>query len=174
MDRISLVVVALSLAIAGGCQGFLGDGDDGAGDGNDEAGDGMGSGGDGSVDPGSAQLCVEIINDYRATLDLPPLDRWADAEACSDAEAADDAASGVPHGAFGMCGESAQNECPGWPGPPAQLLEGCLAQMWAEGPGEDFSLHGHFINMSSPDYTRVACGFFETNDGSWWAVQNFQ
>ena len=124
---------------------------------------------DGSVE----QLCVDTINMYRATLGLPPYARWTDAESCSDDEAMSDLQSQTPHGAFGMCGEWAQNECPGWPGPPDQSLPDCLAQMWAEGPGQDFNLHGHYINMSSEMYTRVACGFAEVN-GEFWMVQNFQ
>lgn len=119
------------------------------------------------------QLCVDTINMYRATLGLPPYARWTDAEGCSDAEALADGQSDTPHGAFGMCNEFAQNECPGWPGPPDQSLPGCLADMWAEGPGEDFNKHGHYINMSSEQYTRVACGFAEVG-GGWWMVQNFQ
>lgn len=119
------------------------------------------------------QLCVDTINMYRATLGLPPYERWFDAETCSDGEAQSDGQTGVPHGAFGMCDEFAQNECPGWPAPAEQSLPGCLAQMWAEGPGDDFNTHGHYINMSSESYTRVACGFAE-GQGGLWMVQNFQ
>ena len=47
--------------------------------------------------------------------------------------------------------------------------------MWAEGPGTDFSAHGHYINMSSTDYTQVACGYYTTSDGKTvWAVQDFK
>lgn len=127
----------------------------------------------GDPDEGATQLCVDTINMYRATLGLAPLQRWADAEDCSDAECVSDGNSGIPHGAFGMCGEGAQNECPGWPGPPEDMITNCLAQMWAEGPGDDFQKHGHYINMSNPNYSRVACGFAEVN-GEIWAVQNFQ
>lgn len=122
----------------------------------------------------AAQHCVDTINMYRATLDLPPYERWIDAEVCSGEEAESDSMTQTPHGAFGQCGEWAQNECPGWPGPPEPLLDGCLAQMWAEGPGEPFSEHGHFINMSSTQYTKVACGFYQTGQGDYWAIQNFQ
>jgi hypothetical protein len=155
--------------------GDTGDGDSGDGDGDSGDGDGDGDTGD-PTNPydAAANHCVEVINSYRATENLPPLQRWMDAEVCSDSEAESDAMTGTPHGAFGSCGESAQNECPGWPGPPNQLLDGCLAQMWAEGPGEPFSEHGHYINMSSPNYTKVACGFYQTGQGSYWAVQNFQ
>ncbi|WP_434422472.1 CAP domain-containing protein [Nannocystis pusilla] len=130
-------------------------------------------------DPGdpyeqARQLCVDTINMYRATLGLPPYQRWTDAESCSDGEAAADGQSGTPHGAFGMCGEFAQNECPGWPSPAEQSLPGCLEQMWAEGPGEDFQMHGHYINMSSEQYTMVACGFADAGGGNMWMVQNFK
>jgi hypothetical protein len=129
-------------------------------------------------DPGdpygqARQLCVDTINMYRATIGLPPYQRWTDAETCSDDEAAADGQSGTPHGAFGQCGEFAQNECPGWPSPAEQSLPDCLAQMWAEGPGEDFQMHGHYINMSSQDYTMVACGFADVG-GELWMVQNFK
>lgn len=119
------------------------------------------------------QLCVDTINMYRATLGLPAYERWTDAEDCSDAEAFSDGQTGVAHGAFGMCEEFAQNECPGYPSPAEESLPGCLAQMWAEGPGEDFNMHGHYINMSSEQYTKVACGFAE-GQGGLWMVQNFQ
>ena len=110
---------------------------------------------------------------YRATLGLPAYARWRDAEDCSDEEARSDGMTGTAHGAFTKCGESAQNECPGWPGPPEMMIGGCLDLMWKEGPGADFASHGHYINMSSTQYTKVACGFAEVN-GSIWAVQNFQ
>ena len=34
--------------------------------------------------------------------------------------------------------------------------------------------HGHHQNMVAPDYTKVACGFFQMQDGSWWVNINFQ
>jgi hypothetical protein len=140
----------------------------------DDGGDtGQAGDGDGAHDD-AAQYCVDVINMYRASIGVAPLQRWVEAETCSNGEAASDAMTGTAHGAFGACGESAQNECPGWSGPPEQLLDGCLELMWAEGPGEDFSQHGHYINMSNPAYTMVACGFHETENGSWWAVQNFK
>ncbi|MEZ4451575.1 MAG: CAP domain-containing protein [Nannocystaceae bacterium] len=123
----------------------------------------------------AAQACVDEINMYRAMLDLPPYERWASAETCADGEAESDAMTNTPHGAFGECGEWAQNECPGWPaGDPIGSLKGCLAQMWAEGPGMDFNTHGHYINMSSTKYTKVACGFYVTGGNKLWAVQDFQ
>jgi hypothetical protein len=45
--------------------------------------------------------------------------------------------------------------------------------MFDEGPGEPYSAHGHYINMTSTSYSQVACGFYVTSDGSVWIVQNF-
>lgn len=119
------------------------------------------------------QKCVDQINSYRATLGLPPYQRWSASESCADGEAKSDSETGQAHGAFPSCGESAQNECPGYPGLDSTVTT-CLAQMWAEGPGSDFQQHGHYINMSSTQYSRVACGFHQTPGGSVWAVQDFQ
>jgi hypothetical protein len=118
--------------------------------------------------------CVDEINKYRATLGLKPYAGWTSAEKCADGQSKSDSESGTAHGAFGKCGEFAQNECPGWPGPPDTMIKGCLKMMWAEGPGEPFSAHGHYINMSSTKYSSVACGFYQTPKGSWWAVQDFK
>ena len=129
---------------------------------------------DADGDGTAAGLCVDTINGYRDTLALAHLSRWTDAESCSDLEARSDSETGVPHGAFGTCGESAQNECPGWGGPPEAMIESCLAMMWAEGPGEPFSEHGHYLNMSNAGFTTVACGYYTTPEGAVWAVQNFR
>jgi hypothetical protein len=120
-----------------------------------------------------SDACVDRINGFRATLGLPPLDRWDDAETCADGQAKADSESGVYHSAFGQCEESAQNECPGW-GSYDEIVEGCLQMMWDEGPGDDYSAHGHYINMSNEAYTEVACGFYTTPDGAVWAVQDFR
>ena len=119
-------------------------------------------------------ICVDEINKYRATEGKPPYAGWTSAQSCADDESKADSISGVAHSAFGKCGESAQNECPGWPGPPDTLIVGCLKMMWAEGPGTPFSAHGHYINMSSTSYRSVACGFYKTPSGSYWAVQDFK
>ena len=119
------------------------------------------------------QLCVDLINGYRATVGAAPYARWTSAETCADGQAQSDsvtyAQTGKPHGAFGRCGESAQDECPGWGGPPATAIKGCLDMMWKEGPGG-----GHYDNMSSTSRKRAACGFYILPSGSVWAVQDFQ
>jgi hypothetical protein len=136
--------------------------------------DGGVTGDSGSASDGPAQLCVDTINMYRATLGLPPYARWSEGERCADSQAASDALTGNAHGAFGKCGEMAQNECPDWPGPPETIIKNCLAQMWAEGPGTDFATHGHYINMASKSYGKVACGVAQTSTGKYWLVQDFR
>jgi len=127
---------------------------------------GAGSGGS-SGD--ASEACVDRINQYRGTLGLPPYARWTRAERCADGQAESDSMSGEAHGAFTQCREWAQNECPGWPGTPGGVIGECLDAMWDEGPGG-----GHYENMSSSDYTEVACGFHVTPSGDVWAVQDFR
>ncbi len=121
--------------------------------------------------------CVDRINQFRWECQcLPPLERWFEAEACADQQAQYDYEQDDAHAGFSdrICepGGSAQNECPGY-GPSFGIVDFCLQQMWDEGPGEPFSVHGHYINMSNPDFTKVACGHYTTPGGDVWAVQNF-
>jgi hypothetical protein len=162
----SRVSVLLAAALAVACSG----GSSGGGSGGSSA-----SSSGGSSDPLAAARtqCVQIINQDRATLSAPPLtEASATDESCVDGQAKADYTAVTAHSAFGQCQESAQDECPGWPGPPSSIDTNCLAQMWAEGPppaGQD----NHWLNMSNAQYTRVACGFYQTPDGSWWATQDF-
>jgi hypothetical protein len=121
--------------------------------------------------------CVARINQFRWDCQcLPPLDRWTEGEACADEHAEYDSTNGVHAGIrAGICtpGGFAQNECPRW-GSEASIVDGCLQMMWDEGPGADFDVHGHYINMSSLRYTKVACGSYTTDTGDVWSVQNFQ
>jgi hypothetical protein len=102
----------------------------------------------------------------------PALQEYTADESCVDGQAQADYQANTAHSAFGMCKERAQDECPGWPGPPSSIMTKCLAQMWAEGPppsGQD----NHWLNMSNAKYTKVACGFYQTPSGKWWATQDF-
>ena len=123
--------------------------------------------------PKESSDCVDSINTYRETLALPPYDRWTAGETCASKQAKQDAKSGEYHGSFGQCDAMAQNECAGSE-PIASMLDECLQAMWDEGPGEDFDLHGHYLNMSSTEFTEVACGFYITSSGEVWSVQNFR
>jgi Cysteine-rich secretory protein family len=118
------------------------------------------------------QLCVQRTNEYRARVGAAPVARRADAEACGDAQARADGTSRTAHGSFGQCRERAQNECPGWRGSASEVVDGCLAMMFAEGPGAG-PAHGHYTNMTDGKYRGVACGFAQAADGGLWVVQNF-
>ena len=121
--------------------------------------------------------CVRRINQLRAVCQcLPPLERWYEGEECAREHANYDGMTGQAHNGFneGICsqGGRGQNECPGYRSE-EQVIGLCLQQMWDEGPGEPFSQHGHYLNMTNPSFSRVACGFFTTAGGQVWAVQNF-
>ena len=121
--------------------------------------------------------CVTRINQLRWECQcLPPLQRWTEAESCADRHSEYDS-SRTYHAGFrdDICSPRgwAQNECPDYPSV-ERVIDGCLQAMWDEGPGEPYSAHGHYINMTNPSYSMVACGFYETNDGRFWSVQNFQ
>jgi hypothetical protein len=118
------------------------------------------------------QDCVDRINQFRWECQcLPPIARWTEAETCTDSQSGADQSGGGAHANFGMCSENAQNTCPDW-GSEDQVIGGCLQMMWDEGPGEPFEDHGHYINMSSTTYTKVACGISEYG-GDFWSNQNF-
>jgi hypothetical protein len=155
--------------LSGGRGPMGGGGDPGdMGDPNDPT-DNSGNSGNSSGDAALAQICVDFINEKRATVGAAPLARWSDKETCSDGQAQKDAQTNTPHGSFPSCTEMAQNECPGWGGDVTKALRGCLEAMWKEGPGG-----GHYENMRSTRYTKVACGVHVTSSGKMWSVQNFR
>lgn len=119
-------------------------------------------------------MCVDRTNEYRARANRAGVARRPDREACTDEEAAGDARAGSAHATFGRCGEGAQNACPGYPGSsPERALADCLESMFAEGPGEPYAAHGHYLNMTNPAYRGVACGFHVTPSGQLWITQDF-
>jgi hypothetical protein len=138
------------------------------------------------------QDCVNRINQFRTTCAcIKPLARWTAGEACADMDAQYDAMKMVGHaGAMAnICNwGDAQDECPGDPSD-QYVVAMCLQQMWSEGPPPAgttiaecesaqmidtcYEAHGHFINMSNPDVSQVACGFYTTSNGAVWAAQNF-
>jgi hypothetical protein len=123
--------------------------------------------------------CVARINQFRWECQcLPPLERWTEAESCADQQAEYDYEQGTAHAGIraGICNpgsNAAQNSCPGY-GPNFGIVDFCLQQMWDEGPGDDFQVHGHYLNMADESFSRVACGMYVTPTGDTWAVQNFQ
>ena len=138
------------------------------------------------------QDCVNRVNQFRTTCAcLKPLARWTDGEACADMDAQYDAMMQVGHAGAraNICPwGSAQDECPGDPSNQS-VIQMCLQQMWSEGPPPAgttiaqcesaqmidtcYEAHGHFINMSNPMMSKVACGFYTTSSGAVWAAQNF-
>lgn len=140
------------------------------------------------------QVCVDEINGYRATVNLPPLTRpEAAVETCSDDGARIDSSSGA-HASAGRCfprKATAQNSCPNWPvrgagtDAVAATLKQCLKGMWGEGApavgraacmrdlAGCYYKHGHYLNMTAPEMRQVACGFYKTPSGAWYLNQDF-
>ncbi|HEV8550390.1 MAG TPA: CAP domain-containing protein, partial [Polyangiaceae bacterium] len=112
--------------------------------------------------------CLTRLNEYRARVGAAPLAARADAERCADSQAQSDAGSRTAHGAFGQCREIAQNECPAWSGSLDEVVDRCLAMMFAEGPGG-----GHYVNITDRNARGVACGVFTGSGGEIWMVQDF-
>lgn len=143
--------------------------------------------------PDAAQLCVDTINQLRATRGLAPYQRWTSNEACVSQEAKTDGMQMQAHYSFSqqhMCGGYAQDECPNWSPDPmnGNGIVQCLGAMWsekdkAECSGCDscdfpyqgcascaFQACGHFLNMKSAAFSMVACGFADSG----WYAQDFQ
>lgn len=95
-------------------------------------------------------------------------DQWS----CVDAQGKRDSDTKTPHSAFGQCSENAQNECPAFKGSLDAVVDRCLQMMFDEGPGEGAG-HGHYTNLTNPNYRSLACGFQTAADGSIWLVQDF-
>ena len=129
----------------------------------------------GNDDPYAAAraLCLQITNEYHATVGAAALTENTAENSCVDGQAEEDSGTGTAHGAFGDCKESAQNECSGWDGTPESVVTNCLAQMFAEGPGTDYNKHGHYINMTKTSYQQVSCGFSTTSDNKIWLIQDY-
>lgn len=127
------------------------------------------------------EICLDIVNEYRATEDLEPLSMASEEkQACVEKQSADDLASGAAHGHFGNCGEGAQNS-----GPNVRIVAGktydyyaqmYLKMMWEDEKAlvtsgkasldndADYSKIGHYKNMKG-NYKTLACGFAESSDG---------
>ncbi len=137
--------------------------------------------------------CINKINELRATKSLPAYGQWTSGETCADEQATSDEQADDPHGAFGMCSESGQNECLG---AGVAGIESCLESMWAEKdqpgcagcdacnaaydpscPNCDFygmqtgDVCGHYVNMSALYFSEAACGFSSLGG---WDVINFR
>ena len=134
--------------------------------------------------------CLDIINEFRKTEDAKPLVLAEDAkQTCTDQQAANDLKDKAAHGHFGDCGEWAQNTGPNvnlaWKSDTVEIAKYYLQMMWDEkklvesgerdpAKDEDYSYIGHYLNMRSTKYTKVACGFATSSDGkTGWLNINF-
>jgi hypothetical protein len=127
------------------------------------------------------QLCIDTINELRATKGLPAYERWVEHEDCADQQATYDEMNDDPHGAIqgGLpsCGGGAQNECLGGGASGIVSCSGCDACNEAYDPNcpdcefNGQTVCGHYVNMSALYYSRAACGF--SSEGGW-AVIDFQ
>jgi hypothetical protein len=155
--------LVLAVAACGGNGGAPGDGPPG------------GTGAD--APPGTAaaqQVCVQETNRYRAMVGHPALAESAMLEAFASTGAMYDFTNG-PHAHFmatnGGGVALAENECPvqgGWTLSPggdlSALVKQCIAAFYSEGPGTDYSTHGHYINMMGP-YANLGCGIYQMGTG---------
>ena len=146
----------------------------------------------GFINEGWREDCLAKINEYRATENLKPLALASEEkQACVDRQSADDLASNVAHGHFGECGEFAQNSGPNfstvWGKSASDVAERYLKMMWEDEKAlvtsgkrdlekeEDFPYIGHYKNMRSASYTKVACGIVLNAEGKkgWFNVDFF-
>lgn len=126
--------------------------------------------------------CLEVVNKYRATEDLPPLARAKDKESCVTEQAAKDMAMNVGHGNFGDCGEGAQNSGPNvnpkYYSTEEKIVDVYVSMMWEDEKAkvtsgerdpeksEDYPYIGHYLNMKNTKYKSLACGIAYNEDGS--------
>jgi len=121
------------------------------------------------------QRCVELVNQYRATIKRTPLRRSAALEAFAAKAAANDGVAHVGHQYFrrtrGGGISFAENSIPWWPmasvGGVRGALEQGLEMMWDEGPSG-----GHYRNMVA-HRSEIGCGIF-VNRGEVTIVQEFR
>ncbi len=121
------------------------------------------------------QRCVELVNQYRATIKRPALKRSAALEAFAARAAENDGGAHVGHQYFrrtrGGGVSLAENAIPWWPmasvGGVRGALEQGLQMMWDEGPSG-----GHYRNMVARR-SEVGCGIF-VNRGEVTIVQEFR
>ncbi len=151
--------------------------------GGSSSGSGSSSGGSSTAtDAGASadvlQHCVDVINSYRAKINVPAYTRASALEQFAATGAQSDSQTGQAHGHFvstnGGDGVAfAENEVPGWPlaqyASVTDVVDQGMQMMWNEGPGG-----GHYDNMASTDYTQAGCGLYVTSDNSVWVTTDFR
>ena len=118
-------------------------------------------------EPDLLTICVEVTNQYRATVGAPPLAPSPEVAAYATEAARADALNNTAHsytrGPNGPTGvASAENAVVRWPlarfGSIPALVVSALTAFWNEGPGGP-----HHENMRGP-YTTVGCGIYVDGD----------
>jgi uncharacterized protein YkwD len=112
------------------------------------------------------QLCVDLVNQYRATIKLSPLKRSPALEEFAARAAANDGRAHVGHQYFrrtrGGGVSHAENAIPWWRLSDVGGVRGALEQgaqmMWDEGRSG-----GHYRNMTGK-YSQMGCGIFVNGD----------
>lgn len=122
------------------------------------------------------QRCVDLVNEYRATIHRSPLARSAALESFAAKAAVNDGLAHVGHQYFrhtnGGGVSRAENAIPWWPlasidGGVRGALEQGVRMMWDEGPAG-----AHYRNMAGR-YSELGCGIF-VNGGEVTIVQEFR
>lgn len=122
-------------------------------------------------------FCLQLINGYRASINVPPLARDPRLEAFALEAARIDSESHLPHGHWiatsGGDVSYAENEIPLWPlsryGSVQRIIEIGTEAMWGEGPGG-----GHYENIAGDYWTHAGCGIWITSDQRVTVTQEFR
>jgi hypothetical protein len=149
----------------------------------------IGCGGDSSTGTdgggGSAKaFCVSETNRYRAMGSVAAVTENTALETYADTGASTDYNASSAHSHFTATSGGgiafAENECPGFSGwhlaaggDLNALVGQCIAAFYAEGPGTDYSAHGHYINMMNPSYSTLGCGIDQASNGDVTIVQDY-
>ncbi len=167
-----LFVLMLAIGCGGGSGSAMVDGGGGGGGGSGSGSGGGGSGGGGSGSNAALVECVTQTNAYRAMNGKSALTESSQLETYAASGAMFDYNAGSAHDHFGMTQGGgiafAENECPGFDGwnianaggDMVSLMDMCLQAFYDEGPGSDYSTHGHYINMMGA-YGTLGCGIYE-------------
>ncbi|MEZ4299797.1 MAG: CAP domain-containing protein [Polyangiaceae bacterium] len=71
-----------------------------------------------------------------------------------------------------------QNECVNWKPnageTPTQMVKRCVQGWFDEGPGADYSKHGHYTNMTSSTYKNITCGVYKNASGQYTIAADFK
>jgi hypothetical protein len=71
-----------------------------------------------------------------------------------------------------------QNECVNWSlnagETPTQMVKRCVQAWFNEGPGADYTTHGHYTNMTSTTYKNPTCGVYKNAAGKYTIAADFK